>query len=194
LYQPATKAHRESPQRGDGRHHNDEQLIVATASHGSILDRGSDKQMQRRCRQGCHEGRSQTSRGHPLEVFIESRQPRLPARKRRARHAADFHTYERCAPTGTSLCPPPPARTGRCQRELRRLRDELAAVQRESVPAALILRAVALFDPVWDLLLVRESSASCTWSSNPSSMTMPQASLSSRSTPCVSQAWLLKPP
>ena len=36
------------------------------------------------------------------------------------------------------------------------LRDELAAVQRESVSAAAIQRAVALFDPVWDLLLVPE--------------------------------------
>jgi hypothetical protein len=34
------------------------------------------------------------------------------------------------------------------------LRDELAAVQREPVSAAAIQRAVALFDPVWDLLLV----------------------------------------
>ena len=36
------------------------------------------------------------------------------------------------------------------------LRDELAAVQGETVSAAAIQRAVALFDPVWDLLLVPE--------------------------------------
>jgi hypothetical protein len=36
------------------------------------------------------------------------------------------------------------------------LRDELAATQRETVSAAKIQRAVALFDPVWDLLLVPE--------------------------------------
>jgi site-specific DNA recombinase len=44
------------------------------------------------------------------------------------------------------------------QLELRmtELRDELTAVQRETVPAAKIQRAVALFDPVWDLLLVPE--------------------------------------
>jgi site-specific DNA recombinase len=36
------------------------------------------------------------------------------------------------------------------------LRDELAAAQRETVSAAQIQRAVALFDPVWDLLLVPE--------------------------------------
>jgi hypothetical protein len=36
------------------------------------------------------------------------------------------------------------------------LRHNLAAVQRESVSAAQIQRAVALFDPVWDLLLVPE--------------------------------------
>jgi site-specific DNA recombinase len=36
------------------------------------------------------------------------------------------------------------------------LRDELAATQRETVSAAQIQRAVALFDPVWDLLLVPE--------------------------------------
>jgi hypothetical protein len=52
-----------------------------------------------------------------------------------------------------AYAPPPPARTGRCQRELP---DELAAVQRESVSAAAIQRAVALFDPVWDMLLVPE--------------------------------------
>src|SRR5687768_2898080 len=36
------------------------------------------------------------------------------------------------------------------------LRDELAAVQRETVSAAQVQRAIALFDPVWDLLLVPE--------------------------------------
>ena len=36
------------------------------------------------------------------------------------------------------------------------LRDELAAVEREAVSAASIQRAVALFDPVWDLLLIPE--------------------------------------
>jgi hypothetical protein len=36
------------------------------------------------------------------------------------------------------------------------LRDELAAIQGESVSAAAIQCAVALFDPVWDLLLVPE--------------------------------------
>jgi site-specific DNA recombinase len=44
------------------------------------------------------------------------------------------------------------------QLELRmaELRGEIAAVQRETVSAAAIQRAVALFDPVWDLLLVPE--------------------------------------
>jgi hypothetical protein len=36
------------------------------------------------------------------------------------------------------------------------LRDELAAIQRQTVSAAEIQRAVALFDPMWDLLLVPE--------------------------------------
>ena len=36
------------------------------------------------------------------------------------------------------------------------LRDELTAVQRQTVSAAAIQRAVALFDPVWDMLLVPE--------------------------------------
>jgi site-specific DNA recombinase len=36
------------------------------------------------------------------------------------------------------------------------LRGELAAVQREIVSAASIQRAVALLDPIWDLLLVPE--------------------------------------
>ena len=47
---------------------------------------------------------------------------------------------------------------GASQLELRiaELRDELAAVQRETVSAAAIQRAVALFDPVWDMLLVPE--------------------------------------
>jgi hypothetical protein len=58
------------------------------------------------------------------------------------------------------------------------LRDELAAVQRESVSAAAIQRAVALFDPVWDLLLVPSGSASCTCSSNLWSMTAPRVSSS----------------
>ena len=48
------------------------------------------------------------------------------------------------------------------EQRLAELRDELAAVQRETVSAAPIQRAVALFDPVWDLLLVPERSASCT--------------------------------
>src|SRR5690606_15849666 len=42
------------------------------------------------------------------------------------------------------------------EQRLAELRDELAAVQRETVSAATIQRAVALFDPVWDLLLVPE--------------------------------------
>jgi hypothetical protein len=36
------------------------------------------------------------------------------------------------------------------------LRGELAAAQRETVPAAQIQRAVALFNPIWDLFLVPE--------------------------------------
>ena len=42
------------------------------------------------------------------------------------------------------------------EQRMAELRDELAAVQGETVPAAAIQRAVALFDPVWDLLLVPE--------------------------------------
>jgi site-specific DNA recombinase len=42
------------------------------------------------------------------------------------------------------------------EQRIAELRDELAAVQRETVSAAAIQRAVALFDPVWDLLLVPE--------------------------------------
>jgi hypothetical protein len=42
------------------------------------------------------------------------------------------------------------------EQRMAELRDELAAVQRETVSAAQIQRAVALFDPVWDLLLVPE--------------------------------------
>ena len=36
------------------------------------------------------------------------------------------------------------------------LSDELTAVQHETVFAAQIQRAVALFDPVWDMLLIPE--------------------------------------
>jgi hypothetical protein len=36
------------------------------------------------------------------------------------------------------------------------LRDELAVVQRETVSAASVQRAVAFCDPIWDLLLVPE--------------------------------------
>ena len=42
------------------------------------------------------------------------------------------------------------------EQRIAELRDELAAVQREAVSTAAIQRAVALFDPVWDLLLVPE--------------------------------------
>jgi site-specific DNA recombinase len=42
------------------------------------------------------------------------------------------------------------------EQRMAELRDELAAAQREIVPAAEIQRAVTLFDPVWDLLLVPE--------------------------------------
>jgi hypothetical protein len=50
------------------------------------------------------------------------------------------------------------------EQRMAELRDELAAIQRESVSTAQIQRAVALFDPVWDMLLVPERSASCTCS------------------------------
>jgi site-specific DNA recombinase len=42
------------------------------------------------------------------------------------------------------------------EQRMAELRDELAAAQRETVSAAQIQRAVALFDPIWDLLLVPE--------------------------------------
>jgi hypothetical protein len=42
------------------------------------------------------------------------------------------------------------------EQRMAELRNELAVVQREVVSAAAIQRAVALFDPVWDLLLVPE--------------------------------------
>jgi multidrug efflux pump subunit AcrA (membrane-fusion protein) len=48
------------------------------------------------------------------------------------------------------------ARNNQVEQRMTELRDELAAVQRKTVPAAQIQRAVALFDPVWDLLLVPE--------------------------------------
>jgi hypothetical protein len=48
------------------------------------------------------------------------------------------------------------ARASQLEQRMAELRDELVAVQREVVPAASIQRAVALFDPVWDLLLVPE--------------------------------------
>jgi site-specific DNA recombinase len=47
-------------------------------------------------------------------------------------------------------------RASQLEQRMAELRDELAAVQRDTVPAAQIQRAVALFDPVWDLLLVPE--------------------------------------
>jgi hypothetical protein len=48
------------------------------------------------------------------------------------------------------------ARDHQLEQRMADLRDELAAVQREVVSAAQIQRAVARFDPVWDLLLVPE--------------------------------------
>jgi hypothetical protein len=74
------------------------------------------------------------------------------------------------------------------------LRDELAAVQRETVAAAQIQRAIALFDPVWDLLLVPGASASCTCLSSRSFMTVPRATSSWLSTPWASPTWLPRPP
>jgi septal ring factor EnvC (AmiA/AmiB activator) len=47
-------------------------------------------------------------------------------------------------------------RADQLEQRMTELRDELTAVQRESVSATTIQRAVALFDPVWDLLLVPE--------------------------------------
>ena len=47
-------------------------------------------------------------------------------------------------------------RASQLEQRMAELHDELAAVQCESVPAAAIQRAVALFDPVWDMLLVPE--------------------------------------
>jgi multidrug efflux pump subunit AcrA (membrane-fusion protein) len=47
-------------------------------------------------------------------------------------------------------------RASQLEQRMAELRDELAAAQRETVSAAAIQRAVALFDPVWDLLLVPE--------------------------------------
>ena len=47
-------------------------------------------------------------------------------------------------------------RTNQLEQRIAELRDKLTAVQRETVSAAAIQRAVALFDPVWDLLLVPE--------------------------------------
>jgi hypothetical protein len=47
-------------------------------------------------------------------------------------------------------------RASQLEQRMPELRDELAAVQRETVSAAEFQRAVALFDPVWDLLLVPE--------------------------------------
>jgi hypothetical protein len=48
------------------------------------------------------------------------------------------------------------AHANQLELRLAELRDEFAAVQRESVSAAAIQRAVALFDSVWDMLLVPE--------------------------------------
>jgi site-specific DNA recombinase len=47
-------------------------------------------------------------------------------------------------------------RDHRLEQRLAELRDKLAAVQGETVSAAAIQRAVALFDPNWDLLLIPE--------------------------------------
>jgi site-specific DNA recombinase len=47
-------------------------------------------------------------------------------------------------------------RANQLEQRMAELRDEVTAVQRETVSAAAIQRAVALFDPVWDLLLVPE--------------------------------------
>jgi site-specific DNA recombinase len=47
-------------------------------------------------------------------------------------------------------------RNHQLEHRMAELRDELAAVQRDTMSAATIQRAVALFDPVWDLLLVPE--------------------------------------
>jgi hypothetical protein len=42
------------------------------------------------------------------------------------------------------------------EQRIAELRDDIAAAQHESVSAAAIQRAVALFDPVWGMLLVPE--------------------------------------
>jgi hypothetical protein len=47
-------------------------------------------------------------------------------------------------------------RASQLEQRMAELRDELVAVQCGSVPTAQIQRAVALFDPVWDMLLVSE--------------------------------------
>jgi hypothetical protein len=64
------------------------------------------------------------------------------------------------------------------EQRMAELRDKLATVERETVSAAEVQRAVALFDLVWDLLLVPELFASCTYSSSPRSTTAPPASSS----------------
>jgi hypothetical protein len=74
------------------------------------------------------------------------------------------------------------------------LRDELSAIQRESVSTAQIQRAVALFDPVWDLLLVPNGSGSCICSSSLSATTVPQGSSSSGSIRWASRSWRPRPP
>lgn len=52
------------------------------------------------------------------------------------------------------------ARDHQLEQHMAKLRDELAATQHETVSATQIQRAVALFDPVWDMLLVPSASAS----------------------------------
>jgi septal ring factor EnvC (AmiA/AmiB activator) len=47
-------------------------------------------------------------------------------------------------------------RANKLEQRMAELRDELAAVQRDTVSAASIQRAVTLFDPVWGMLLVPE--------------------------------------
>ena len=44
------------------------------------------------------------------------------------------------------------------ERRLAELRDELAAIERETVSLDEVRRAIALFDPIWDMLFPRERS------------------------------------
>jgi site-specific DNA recombinase len=49
-------------------------------------------------------------------------------------------------------------RASQLEQRMAELRDELAAIERETVSLDEVRRAIALFDPIWDMLFPRERS------------------------------------